>query len=362
MELDFKLRTESRLLLNHIDLQAHIQKSKAEIRRETTVAFKAAELMKVAHFHLSLKNVQHFFAELLKRQCCLIWEGPTNEGLMRALMIATSHSTSFDRNHPTCFINSTQNEILAQMAGKLAGKGCVDTRTQIISEAMKGISAHLHSRHLGLPRTIPSKLVDLYKEETGRDIAETWQLDRETCLSPIACCFPACDLYLTIPPGDDKKKRSVIRDHLRSCCQNSIPGLHRCVARHRHLPTAEIIPLVESGAELGEPFLPREVTRRLAKGVSTSGGIPRQFTSAEKYKEHALQVEYNAMPGRMKVAIKEFTGGDSAALYHAIDDLKISFEEDTWSYSAFKRTFDAKYEALDQSRQPVSDCMTQAFQ
>jgi hypothetical protein len=68
------------------------------------------------------------------------------------------------------------------------------------------------------------------------------------------------ELYLTTPAGDGKKQRTVIRDHLRTCCRFSISGLHRSVAAHRLLPAAEIASIVRSGAELRDPFLPRKVT------------------------------------------------------------------------------------------------------
>ncbi len=326
-------------------LQVHIKKVNTDARGDTTISFRPSDLMKMTHFNVSLEQVHFFFAGLFDK-CGIKWDGPTDEVLMRALMIATSHGTSFDRNHPTCFVDATQEEILANMAGKMAGKGCGDTRANIMLEAKKGVTSYFNRRHLGLPRPIPNELVLRYQKETGRDIAETWQLDEETCLSPIACCFPSCDLYLVIPPGDDKKRREVVRDHIRTCCKNSIPGLHRCVVRNLHLHSADIIPLIESGVELGEPFLPREVTRRLAKGVGVYGGVPRSFASAEKYKEHAMEIERKAMHRKIKAAIKEFTGGDQVVLYHAIDDIKISLDAKMWSYSAFKRTFDSKYEAL----------------
>ena len=232
------------------------------------------------------------------------------------------------------------------VTGKMAGKACVDTRKQIMSEAMQKVNSHFNLRHMGLPRPIPFELVARYKEETGRDISKTWQLDHETCLSPIACCFPACDLFLVIPPGNEKQQRQVIRDHLHICCRNSIPGLHRCVVRNIDLSVTEIVKRVEAGMDLGEPFLPRDVTRRIAKGVGIYGGVPHSFTSVEQYREHALKIEYNSMARKMKASIKEFTGGDSIVLYHAIEDIKISLDAKMWSYSGFKRTFDAKYEAM----------------
>lgn len=326
-------------------LQVHIQKASSDTREGATVTFKAAELMQVAHFNLSLQNVQHFFASLIVKQGGT-WSGPSEGVLMNALMAATSHTTSFDRNHSPS-LDATDEEILANMKGRMAGRGGEGVRKAIISEAKKRVVSHLHTRHLGLPRPIPYELVLRYKEESGRDIAETWQLDHETGLSPISCCFPACDLYLAIPPGDKFKQRAVIRAHLGTCCQSSIPGLHKCVARNSHLPTAEIMKLVESGAELGEPFLPREVTRRLANGVGVYGGVPRSFASPEQYRQHALELEYSGMPGKIKANIKEFTGGDSVVLYHAIDDIKISLEASVWGYSSFKDTFDAKYAALE---------------
>jgi hypothetical protein len=316
-------------------LQVHIKKASLDARANTTVSFKADEVMRVAHFNLSLRQVQCFFHGLSPE---IQW-APTKDVLMRAVMVGTAQG-SFDRNQPSA--NATQEAIYSTMAGKM-GQKSGETRKEIMSEAKKGVLAYLHLRHLGLPRPIPIEHVLRYKEETGLDIAETWQLDQETGLSPIACCFPACDLYLIIPPGDKFKQRAVIRAHLSTCCQSSIPGLHRCIARNILLPSAEIIPLIESGAELGEPFLPREATKRLERGVGVYGGVPRLFASAEKYKERALELGNKAMPGRIRAAIDEFTGGDPIVLYHAIDDIKISFDPSVWSYPSFKRTFDSKF-------------------
>lgn len=325
-------------------LEIHIKEANLNAREDVIVTFKAEELMRVAHFNLSLRHVKCFFERLCEQQG-VEWAGPSDECLMKALMIATTHATSYDRSHPTCFVDATQEEIIQTMKGRMADR-VGDTRKTIMSEAKKGVMAHFHFRHMGLPRQIPYEHVLRYKEETGKDIAETWQLDPETGLSPIACCFPACDLYLTIPPGDFYKQRTVMRGHLSTCCQNSIPGLHKCVARNAHLPTTEIMKLVESGAELGEPFLPRDVTRRLSKGMGVYCGVPRSFASPEQYKAHALELECKGLPAKIKASIREFTGGDSMVLYHAIDDIKISLSAGVWGYSSFRRTFDAKYATL----------------
>jgi hypothetical protein len=327
-------------------LQFRINKDLSDAREKSTVYFNSNELMKVSHFNLSLKNVKCFFTNLFETHGFDYWAGPGDDLLMRSLMIATSHDTSFDRNHPTSYVDATAETIIDNMTGRLFGKSCVDTRKDTMSKAMNGVVSYFNLRHMGLPRPIPHEHVDRYNEETGRDIAETWQLDHETCLSPIACCFPACDLYLVIPPGDKTKQKQVIRDHLRMCCRNSIPGLHRSVVRNLHLPSSDIIKRIKSGADLGESFLPREVTRRLEKGVGVYGGVPRSYSSAEQYKEHALEIERKATVNKMKAAIEDFTGGDTIVLYHAIDDIKISLDANMWSYSEFKRTFDVKYAAM----------------
>ena len=72
------------------------------------------------------------------------------------------------------------------------------------------------------------------------------------------------------------------------------------------------------------------------------GGVPNSFVSKEEYRLHALEQERKARVFKIQAAINEFTGGDSAVLYHAIEDLKISLDVDCWSYDAFKRTFDIK--------------------
>ncbi len=71
--------------------------------------------------------------------------------------------------------------------------------------------------------------------------------------------------------------------------------------------------------------------------------MPKAFASADKYMEHALELEYKGMPAKIKASIEQFTGGDSIVLYHAIDDIKISLDADCWGYNSFKQTFDAKY-------------------
>ena len=329
--------------LLHQTLFAKIRATTMQARKDMTITFKADYLQKqVHHFHLTLQNVQYFFAGLLERECGVKWSGPSEETLMRALLIATAHRTSYDRNHPTFFTQSTHEELLRTVFQKMSGRWNV--YEEIMSEARKAVLLHLETRHLGLPRPIPRKHVLRYQEETGLDIEATWQINQETRLSPVACCFPACDLYLVIPTGDDdRKKRAIIRDHFHSCCSNSIPGLHLSVVRHKHRPTQDIISIIKSGAELGEPFLPREVTKRLAKGMHVVGGIPRSFASPEEYRKHCLEQELQARPAKIAAAIKDFTGGDGIVLFHTIDDLKISLEADSWSYSAFKRTFDLKY-------------------
>jgi hypothetical protein len=324
-------------------LQAHVAEAKTVAMEETTITFKAEDLMKVAHFNLSLENVRNFFTGVFKS---FEWKGPSDETLMKALMIATVHTNSFDRNHPMTLVPATQDDIFRSMKGRMAGAICKYAGKEIVSDAKDRVTAHLHACHTGLPRPIPYELVLRYNEETGRNIAETWDLDIDTGLSPISCCFPSCDLYLVIPQGDSRKQRAVIRAHLSTCCKNSIPGLHKCVTRNSHLPTTEIVRLIESGTELGEPFLPRDVARRIAKGTGVYGGVPKSFASPEEYKQHALQAGYKALPGKMKQCIMEFTGGDSLVLYHAIDNIKKSLNAKSWDYSSFKRTFDAKYAAL----------------
>lgn len=336
-------------------LEAQIKKAKTAAMEEITITFKAEDLRKVAHFNLSIEHIGNFFAGLSQKQAqtldlpeCIEWTGPSDATLMKALMIATAHTNSFDRNHPTRLVDASQDDIFRSMKGRMAGGICKYTGKAIVGDANDRITTQLHTCHMGLPRPIPNALVLRYKEETGRDIAETWQLDPETGLSPIACCYPCCDLYLVIPKGNVLKQRAVIRAHMSTCCKNFIPGLHKCVQRNSHLPTSEIARLVESGTELGEPFLPRDVTRRLRKGTGVYGGVPRSFASPEEYKKHALGVEFEAFHGKIRKYIEEFTGGNPMVLYNAINDIKNSLNTESWEYSLFKKTFDEKYTALGQ--------------
>lgn len=338
------MRTIHRLLQS--ELEPAIKRAKAEARKETVVTFKREELMNVLHFNLNLNQVQCFFTTLMNKQG-LGWTGPTDESLMRALMTATSHSTSYDRNHSAVTapdINTISSEkILDNMACKMAGRVCGNTRKELVTEAAGRVVADLSSRHFGLPRPIPAEYVALYMQETGRNIDEDWAVDFDTRLSPVACCFPGCKLYLQLPRGSEYRQRTVIRSHLHTCCGGSIPGLHLCVSRYMHLPTNDVIAIIESGEELGDPFLPRDVTRRLERGMGVPGGIPRSFAFPEEYKASAMCLERMKMPAKIKAAIDNFTKGDPAVLFHAIEDIKISLKTNAWSYAQFKEAFDAQY-------------------
>lgn len=99
-------------------LEVYIKKNVLVARQETSVNFKKDDLMKVSHFNLSLEHVKCFFGGLIEKQSGNKWDGPNDESLMRALMIATSHGTSFDRNHPTRYVDATSDTVLGIMAGK----------------------------------------------------------------------------------------------------------------------------------------------------------------------------------------------------------------------------------------------------
>lgn len=331
-------------------LDSYIKSANADLRARTSVTFEPELLSRLELFHLSIGKVQCFFGRLISQQSrdkiTTEWPGLSEEMLLRALMEATSSDNSYQRNHSCQFRHATKEEIIKQMTAKLAGSGLKEDAQETLAMATEQVLAQLKSQHIGLPRVMPAEYVARYKEETGRDVAATWKLD-ETGLSRVACCFPGCDLYLAIPPGEEQKQRAVISNHLHTCCRFSIPGLHKCVVNNIDLPSEEISHLVRLGVGLRTPFLPREVTRRLAKGTGVYGGVPRDFASAEEYQIRALVEATLAYSWKIRDAIDGATDGDDARLVELIDQLKSSLKaNDAWTYADFKATFDAKYAAL----------------
>lgn len=327
-------------------LFSYIKSANADLRSRTSVTFEAGLVMNLELFHLSIRKIECFFKRLIAQKTGAEWGGLTDEMLLHALMEATSTDNSYQRNHSSKYEAVSYDEIMQKMTVKLAGFGLKDETQGTLEMASMQVVTQIREQHSGLPRAMPAEYVARYKQETGRDIAATWKLD-ETGLSRIACCFPDCNLFLTIPPGDEKKQRGVIIDHLHTYCQNSIPGLHCCVVQNATLPSDQIAGMVRSGFGLRDPFLPRDVTRRLAKGVGVYGGIPRSFGSAEEYARRAMEEAKAAYSWRIVRAIEGATEESGTSLEGLIDQIKSSMAaNDAWSYADFKATFDAKYAAL----------------
>lgn len=326
--------------------EAEVRQAGRDASKRVQVALNVERLMAHRSGYLSIGKIQCFFARMLGGDEGIEhWEGLSSERLLRALSTSCL-SSSYDRSRYTAFLDQPERKMLDDMAVKLAGSGSGAMRQTLLAEGMALVRSGLHAQHDGLPRVIPSEHWLRYQTETGRDISETWRLD-EAGLSTVACCFPECDLYLTIPPGSPKQQRAIIQDHLRTCCRFSIPGLHRCVSAHSLLPAEEIAELVRTGAELREPFLPRDVTRRLAKGAGVYDGVPRGFASAESFRSFALVEAARGLPDKIQAAIDGFTGGDDAQFLELIERLRASLRTNAaWNYAEFKATFDAKYAAM----------------
>jgi hypothetical protein len=327
--------------------EAEVRQTGLDSSKRVQVTLNVERLMAHRSNNLSIGKIQCFFARLMVQHCGVeSWEGLSTERLLRALSTSCFNGSSYGRSRYTVFLDQPERKMLDDMAVRLAGSGSGAMRQTLLAEGKALVRSQLYAQHEGLPRVIPAEHWLRYQAETGRDISKTWRLD-ESGLSAIACCFPECDLYLAIPSGSPKKQRAIIQDHLRTCCRFSIPGLHRCVSTHFLLPAEEIVELVKSGTELREPFLPRDVTRRLAKGVGVYDGVPRGFASAEAFKSFALVEAARGLPDKIQAAIDGFTGGDDAKFVELVERLKTSLKANSaWSYPEFKATFDAKYAAM----------------
>jgi hypothetical protein len=320
-----------------VAVDADIKAANEALRSSTRITFNVDRLEAFEQYHMSVEQIQCFYSRLIKAD----WEGLSEVELLRALLTGLSSNNSYQRSRCADFRDASMEELLSQVTAKLSGKGVGAEREEVLSKAKGTVLAQLYAKHTGIPRIVPAELVARYKEETGRDIAATWKLDKSG-LSPVACCFPGCNLYLSIPDGDEKAQRAATKAHLHTCCQFNIPGLHHCVETFKHLPADKISMLARAGVELNTPFLPRDVTRRLAKGVGGYGGVPCFFATAEEYRIHAIDEAERAVSKKIKAAIDKFTGGDDAKFLELIEDIKASLTA-KWDYADFKATFDAKY-------------------
>ena len=319
-------------------------KAKAALCHGTCIHFEMELLKNCQRFHLSFYGIHCFFKRLVLQATGKEWEDGLDGDesmMMRLLLQATMSDNSYQRCHSQqVYDGLSKQNMMDQMACKLAGSGVKHQSFSLILNAMEIVISRTFEQHQGLPRVMPAEYMARYKEESQglRDIAHTWKVDSNG-LSRVACCFPDCSLYLVIPKAStEKKQRAIITNHLHMCCKYSIPGLHNTIAKHLDSPTDEIINLIKTGADLHEPFLPREVTRRMAKGLGVYGGVPSRFAHVDAYRADAVQTERLRLRSKILAAMP-----DDATLGVFIDNVKRSMHGAFWSYDEFKATFDALY-------------------
>jgi hypothetical protein len=282
-----------------------------------------SSLLQLQHFHLTLPEIDDVFTNLA-RLCKIEQWGPiTDDELLRALHNIVSHgSSSMARNSPSSHL--TTAEIKQSIAASLAAEAERRVKLSLCSAARERVVTYLHSRHTGLPVTLPSAFMQRYLQETGRDIAKDYDVNPSTGLSRVACCFTRCDLFLEIPKGSktQTQQRSIIKMHLGDCCKFNIPGLHQSLVAGG--TATDVLSKVVSGQCLKTPFPSRSF-----------GKVPHD--------EFAVQHQKAQQQWRLAKAVDGYNGGDSKALYHLLAQMQESVSGNWWSYAAFKQAFDAKY-------------------
>jgi hypothetical protein len=280
------------------------------------------KLLLLQHFNLTLPEIDSIFANLAKMCKIEQWGPITNDELLRALFIVSKSSgSSMARNSQSDALPI--EEIKHLIAASLAEEGERRVKLSLCSSAKEQVCTYLHSRHTGLPMTFPSSFMARYLQETGRNIAEDYDVNPLTGLSRVACCFARCDLFLEIPKGKSTtQQRSIIKMHLGDCCKYNIPGLHESLIAGG--TASDVISKVVSGQGLKAAFPSRSF-----------GKMP--YDEFDQYRKKVLQTM------RLGMAIDSYNGGDSKALYHLVTQMQESVAGNWWSYAAFKQAFDAKY-------------------
>jgi hypothetical protein len=276
----------------------------------------------LGHNHLSIPKIEAIFSNLAGLQG---WELPplTEEDLLRALLTAHCHSSSLARSRSREHLSASLPELSSTMASLLAGEERAQRSETIYTVSLKQAAAHLKAQHSGLPCQLPADFIKRYLLETGRDIAADYLVDPLTGLSGVACLHASCDLFLKLPKGSDKRRRSLLKAHLQACCC-VIPGLHASVARFKQKPAAEIVCRIRAGGCLKQAF-------------------PSRSFGLEKHGSDAPHRQQAALLRRLDSAVAACNGGDTLHLFHLIGHMQETQNGGWAHYDAFKEAFDRRY-------------------
>ena len=308
----------------HTLLQGINQRLK-NAKGEVQVQVNRGSLCKLQHFNLTLPQIETIFLNLSKMCKIEQWQGITDDELMRALCIVCNNLGSIGRNTPSeGQLTAPIEDIRQTIAASLAAVAKEDLKTKLLTACKDRVVSFLHAQHVGLPKVIPGEFMQRYYAESGRDIAKDFAVNPKTGLSCIACCYPTCSLYLTIPPGNEQQRRSIVKAHLTDCSKAVIPGLHECVALNVGKSASEIVKMIKEGKGLKTPF-------------------PSRSFGRHKFDKRQVQLQERRQHKLLNAAISSYEAGDSQQLYHLIVQMQESLSSKSWSYAAFKETFDRKY-------------------
>jgi hypothetical protein len=300
---------------------------------EPSVGVVSRGLDELQYFGLSLQHATCIFSNLASMAGIAedwraeYWPPPSEDELMRALLIVHEHPGSHARNLADAhkLMDVPMSSIKRLAVSSLADAAERQLKLSLLAQGRQRVYSYLQMRHTGLPCTLPKEYMSLYHIESGRDIAKDFLVDPVTGLSAVACCFPACDQYLHIPGGlTEKQRRSALKAHLTECCKYSIPGFHKCVMQHADAKASDVLKRVIAGECLKQPF------------------TSRHFGS-EAQDDTNLPLLKQQQKAKYRNAVEALTAGDSIVLYHLIEQMQDTLAVKAWSYDAFRQTFDARY-------------------
>ena len=290
-------------------------------RVEAKVSIPCNGLLTLQHFHLTIPAIDCIFTNLAKMCKIEAWGAITNDELLRALLIVSKSSSSMARSCEE-HIATPIAEIKLLIAASLAEGAERRVKLSLCLAAKERVSTYLNSRHAGLPKTMPTNFMQQYLKETGHDIAKDYVVNPLTGLSAVACCFPACPLFLEIPKGkSEKQQRSIVKMHLGDCCKFCIPGLHQSLNTGS---ASDVVFKVVTGVGLQTPFPSRSF-----------GKLPHDVSDQRRQRD--LQKT------RLAKVVDGYNGGDPKALYHLVIQMQESVSGNWGSYATFKQSFNAKY-------------------
>lgn len=306
----------------------------------STQALKAAK-----HYQLTIARINTTFKNLAS--ICGHGEevsfALSKAGLLGALQTANRLPNGYDRFASYEPPKTPTKEDMTALASRLA----IDQlRKAVTSNVDSMTEKHYIARHRSLhsstARIIPAEHMERFKQEFGLDIAKDWAVNPYG-LSNIACCSPACNLYLKplttrLYAHHDTICTELHQHLMMGTIHQPMPAFHKTVARFREIAPVSVATKVEAGECLADP---------MASSMCLTGIKTAKDNSALLYWQQRKAATIEEKKGKLLKSIKkrcdEMIETDGEALETEIVILQQEFTTPTWAYGDFKQVFLAKY-------------------